>query len=229
MMASPMSYSPSIEDYVKTVYKLGESGGPAVTTTALAGQLAVTPSSASGMVRKLGELGLVVHARYREVTLTAVGERVALDVVRRHRLIERYLVDALGYSWDEVHEEAEQLEHVVSAKLVERMAQQLGHPAYDPHGDPIPDRDGKLPHVATVALSALTPGRTGHIARVRDADPGLLRHLTLWGVALGDRVEVLERQPFGGPLLVRIGTPPRDTVRTMGPGLTDAISVVLNP
>lgn len=228
-MAAPFSYSPAVEDYVKAVYKLGESGGPAVTTTALAHQLAVTPSSASGMVRKLGELGLVAHTRYREVTLTAAGQQVALDVVRRHRLIERYLVDALGYSWDEVHEEAETLEHAVSATLVARIDHHLGHPVFDPHGDPIPDRDGTLPHQPSVALSALAPGSTGHIARVRDTDPDLLRHLTTWNVSLGDRVEVLEQQPFGGPLLVRIGTPPVDTVRTMGPGLTDAISVVLTP
>ena len=226
MIATQKIHSPSIEDYVKTVYKLGELGAAAITTTALAAALEVAPSSASGMVRKLDAVGLVEHARYGDVELTAAGRRLALDVVRRHRLIELYLVDALGYSWDEVHDEAEQLEHVVSDKLLDRIAERLGDPAYDPHGDPIPSRDGTIQTSPTVLLSSLPPGSTGRFVRVSDADPDLLRHLHGLGVALGDRVEVVERQPFGGPLLVRIGAPA--TPHSLAPGITDAMSIAVD-
>jgi DtxR family Mn-dependent transcriptional regulator len=226
VIAAQKIHSPSIEDYVKAVYKLGERGVPAITTTALAAALDVAPSSASGMVRKLDAVGLVQHARYGDVELTAAGRRLALDVVRRHRLIELYLVDALGYSWDEVHDEAEQLEHVVSEKLLDRIAEQLGDPAYDPHGDPIPTRDGTIQAPATVLLSSLPPGATGRFVRVSDADPDLLRHLHSLGIALGDRVEVVERQPFGGPLLVHVGAEP--VPQSLAPGITDAMSIVLD-
>jgi DtxR family Mn-dependent transcriptional regulator len=229
VIAAQKSHSPSIEDYVKAVYKLRERGAATVTTTALANELAIAASSASGMVRKLDGVGLVQHARYGDVELTEAGRQLALDVVRRHRLIELYLVDALGYSWDEVHDEAEQLEHVVSPKLLDRIAERLGNPAYDPHGDPIPDRDGTVRAPAAVLLTGLAPGTTGTFVRVSDADPDLLRHIRSLGIALGDRVEVIEQQPFGGPLTVRFGTDPDASTHSLGPVLTDAISIVVDP
>ncbi len=223
-MVTQKTHSPSIEDYVKAVYKLRERGAPSVTTTALAGELDVAPSSASGMIRKLDNLGLVAHARYGNVELTGNGELLALDVLRRHRLIELYLVTALGYSWDEVHEEAEQLEHVVSPKLLDRIAEALGDPEFDPHGDPIPARDGTVSASDTTLLTDVPPGSTGTFARVSDADPDLLRHLRAVGIALGDRIEVVERQPFGGPLLVRIGA----AEHSLGRGITDAMSILVD-
>lgn len=224
MIAVQKSHSPSIEDYVKTVYKLTERRGATVTTTALAGALDVAPSSVSGMVRKLADTGLVQHARYRSVELTAAGRRLALDVVRRHRLIELYLVAELGYSWDEVHDEAEQLEHVVSDKLLDRIAERLGDPEYDPHGDPIPARDGTIRAPQTVLLSELEPGSAGRFVRVDDADPDLLRHLQSIGIALGVAITVLAKQPFGGPLEIRAGS----EKHSLAPGLTDAMSIELD-
>jgi DtxR family transcriptional regulator, Mn-dependent transcriptional regulator len=224
VIAAQKTHSPSIEDYVKTVYKLTERGGPTVTTTALAGALDVAPSSASGMVRKLADTGLVQHARYGDVELTAAGRRLALDVLRRHRLIELYLVSALGYSWDEVHDEAEQLEHVVSDKLLDRIAERLGDPEYDPHGDPIPARDGTIRVPESVLLSELTPGATGRFVRVDDTDPDLLRHLQAIGIGLGEQITVLNKEPFGGPLEVRAGA----KKHSLAPGLTEAMSIELD-
>ena len=168
----------AIEDYAKAIYALERRGGEPVTTNALAERLGVTPGSASGMVKRLGEIGLVEHRPYRGVSLTDAGRRVALEVMRHHRLLELYLVESLGVPWDRVHEEAEVLEHVLSEELEELIAAKLGNPTVDPHGDPIPTRDlddrgGRRRE----RLQALEPGARGTFTRVSDSDPEMLRWL----------------------------------------------------
>src|SRR5699024_9333484 len=190
-------WSSAIEDYVRAIYGLAERGEP-VTNTTLATRMGVNPSSASGMVTKLGQSGLVAHAPYRGIELTSAGELLARAILRRHRLIETYLVSELGYTWDEVHGEADQLEHVVSDRFVERVAGKLDHPERDPHGDPIPATDGSIEQLQTRLLDELETGAVGEIVRVWDTDPELLRYLSERAIRLGERVEVVERQPFDG-------------------------------
>ena len=197
--------SPAVEDYAKAIYALQMRDDQPVSTTALAERLAVTPASASGMVKRLGELGLVTHRRYHGVLLTDAGRRVALEVIRHHRLLELYLVESLGVPWDRVHEEAEVLEHVLSDDLEELIAAKLGDPTHDPHGDPIPSRELTIEEVSTESLQSLEPGARGTFARISDSDPDMLRYLAERGIAPGAELEVVERQPFGGPLFVRFG------------------------
>jgi DtxR family Mn-dependent transcriptional regulator len=154
------------------------------------------------MVKRLSELGLLEHLPYKGVQLTAEGRRAALRMVRRHRLIESYLVEFLGYSWDTVHQEAERLEHAVSDTLVERMAAALGHPTVDPHGDPIPSADGSVEEPETSPLAVLDAGDTAEIVRVVENDADRLRYLATLGLKPGAMVTVLDRQPFGGPLTI---------------------------
>jgi len=213
--------SAAVEDYLKTIYKLESRDGTAVTTTALAQRLQVSPSSASGMLRKLDAMGLATHALYRGVLLTDSGRRLALMVLRRHRLLELFLTETLGLSWDRVHEEAEVLEHTLSAELEEVIAARLGHPVRDPHGAPIPTRDGHVHGEPTESLACLPPGTIGRLVRVSDSDPEMLRYLTARRIALGDRAEIVERQPFGGPQLVRFG----DQVHPIGHQLAQAMRV----
>jgi DtxR family Mn-dependent transcriptional regulator len=221
--------STATEDYLKAVFALEERELGPVTTTELAHRLGVSVSSASGMVRKLNDLGLITHRRYHEVGLTDGGRRVALAVLRRHRIIELYLFKALGFRWDEVHDEAEVLEHAVSDKLLERMAATLGDPTRDPHGDPIPTTDGRMVGPPTTRLVALQPGMVGELVRVADADNEMLRYLAEHHIALGDRVEAVERQPLGGPLLVRVGEPPHATLHTFGGALATAMELIVEP
>jgi DtxR family transcriptional regulator, Mn-dependent transcriptional regulator len=213
--------SPVVEDYLKAIYKIQADSESAVSTNALARSLQVSPASASEMVRRLAEAGFVEHTRYRGVSLSASGRLLALGVIRRHRLVELYLSEALGMSWDRVHDHAEVLEHAVSEELEELIAAKLGHPVRDPHGDPIPTRDGRMPEETGCRLSQLPVGAEAVLVRVSDADPQMLRHLSGWGVSLGDRVEVLERQPFGGGLQVRFA----ERTRMVGDELADAIHV----
>ncbi|WP_017537672.1 MULTISPECIES: metal-dependent transcriptional regulator [Nocardiopsis] len=208
--------STSVEDYVKVIYDLQERGSGPVTISAMAERLSVSNSSVSGMLRKLGDLGLVDHRRYGSVRLTETGTKAALAVLRRHRLLETYLVEALGYSWDEVHDEAEELEHVVSDKFVERISARLGDPVADPHGDPIPTRDGRVVNRATGLLSDAEAGAVGTIVRVNDTDPELLRYLSEQRIGIGMHVEVVERQPYGGSLIVRIGSGEDACERSLG-------------
>ncbi len=218
--------SASIEDYLRAIYGL-EERGEAVTNTSLATRLAVSPSSASGMVTKLAQQGLVEHVPYRGIELTGDGRLLARSVLRRHRLIESYLVSELGYTWDEVHVEADLLEHVVSDLLVERIAAKLGNPVRDPHGDPIPAVDGSVEEVSTKLLEDLPAGAVGEIVRVWDTDPELLRYLSDRSIGLGERIEVLERQPFGGSIVVKVGQPPADTTHALGREIAQALSVSL--
>jgi DtxR family transcriptional regulator, Mn-dependent transcriptional regulator len=198
-------HSSAVEDYAKAIYYLETSGGGAVSTNALAERLSVTPASASNMVKKLDGLGLVEHVPYRGVQLTSSGRRVALEILRHHRLLELYLAENLGVPWDRVHDEAEVLEHVLSEELEELIARKLGNPTHDPHGDPIPTRDLELEEDHTESLQALNPGSRGRFVRISDSDPEMLRYLGERGIALGDDFEVVEKQPFDGPVSVRFG------------------------
>jgi len=201
-----MQISPAVEDYAKAIYALQERGdGCAVTTNALAERLGVTPASASAMVKKLAGMGLVSHVRYRGVQLTAKGSAVALEVIRHHRLLEAYLSESLGLPWDRVHDEAEVLEHVLSEELEELIADKLGNPTHDPHGDPIPTRDGLMPDEPTVSLQTLAAGARGTFVRVSDSDSEMLRYLAERGISPGDSFEIVEKQPFDGPVSVRFG------------------------
>lgn len=182
--------SASIEDYAKAIYVLEERHGVA-STTALADRLEISPPAVSAMVKKLAALGYVTHVPYRGVRLTDEGRRVALEVLRHHRLLETYLVEELGVPWDRVHAEAEVLEHVLSEGLEERIAAKLGEPTHDPHGDPIPALDGTLVEPETVGLDALAAGDRGRFVRVSDSDPKLLRELADLGIRPGDELEVL--------------------------------------
>jgi DtxR family Mn-dependent transcriptional regulator len=164
----------------------------------------VTPASASAMVRKLSELGLVAHEPYRGVRLTAKGQRTALEVLRHHRLLELYLAEHLGVPWDRVHEEAEALEHVISEDLEARIAAKLGHPTHDPHGDPIPTAALEIDEGVTRRLDTLAVGERARFARVSDADSEMLRYLEARGIGLGAEIELVDRQPFDGPLTLRL-------------------------
>jgi DtxR family Mn-dependent transcriptional regulator len=177
------------------------------------------------MVKRLGELGLVKHEPYRGVTLTDEGRRVALEVMRHHRLLELYLVQTLGVPWDRVHAEAEVLEHVLSDELEELIAAKLGDPTHDPHGDPIPTRDLRLEERPTRALQSLQSGSVGTFTRVSDSDPDMLRFLAERGIAPGDSFEVIDKQPFDGPLFVRFG----DQIHVLGGDLAKAMRVESSP
>ncbi|HVW42567.1 MAG TPA: metal-dependent transcriptional regulator [Amycolatopsis sp.] len=218
--------SSSIEDYIRVFYGLVERGEP-VTNTTLASRLEVSPSSASGMVTKLSQQGLVEHVPYRGIELTPAGRLLARGVLRRHRLIEAWLVQELGYTWDEVHVEADVLEHAVSDRLVERISAKLGHPVRDPHGDPIPAADGSVEEMHTRLLDEMEPGAVGQIVRVWDTDPDLLRYLSEHAIGLGERIEVVERQPFGGPLVVKVGSPPDAATHALGKEIAQALSVAV--
>jgi DtxR family transcriptional regulator, Mn-dependent transcriptional regulator len=196
--------SSHVQDYAKAVYALEVRHGAAVSTNDLAERLGVTPGSVSAMVRKLSELGLVEHEPYHGVRLTAQGRRVALEVLRHHRLIELFLAEELGMPWDRVHAEAEVLEHVLSEDLEQLISARLGNPTVDPHGDPIPTPAFEINERPTRSLDELHAGASGRFVRVSDSDPEMLRYLAEQGIGLGDRVEVSGRQPFGGPVFVRV-------------------------
>jgi DtxR family Mn-dependent transcriptional regulator len=213
----------AIEDYAKAIYALERRSEDAtVSTNALAERLGVTAASASGMVKRLGELGLVAHEPYRGVSLTEEGRRVALEVMRHHRLLELYLVQSLGVPWDRVHEEAEVLEHVLSEELEELIAQKLGDPTHDPHGDPIPSRELTIEESPTRSMQSLAIGDHGLFTRISDSDPDMLRFLAERGIAPGDMFEVVDKQPFDdGPLFVRFG----EDVHVLGGALARAMRV----
>ena len=220
MPETSQEISVAVQDYAKAIYTLESREGSA-STNGLAELLDVRPASVSGMLRKLAELGLVEHERYRGVRLTEKGRRVALEVVRHHRLLELFLVESLGMGWDEVHAEAEVLEHALSEELEELIAAKLGDPTVDPHGDPIPTRELTVAAAATRNLYELGPGGHGTFVRVSDSDPEMLRFLAERGIAPGAELEVLERQPFDGPLYVRFG----DAVHVLGAVLARAMRV----
>ena len=194
-----------VQDYAKAIYALELRSGEAVGNNELAERLEVPPGTASAMVKRLDELGLAEHTPYHGVRLTDAGRRVALRMLRRHRLLELFLVETLDLPWDRVHAEAERLEHSLSDELEAAIAERLGNPTHDPHGDPIPSAELVLEEPDTVSLAELDEGDEGHFVRVSDADPAVLRHLGEHGIKPGRKLKVVEREPFGGPLVVRIG------------------------
>jgi DtxR family transcriptional regulator, Mn-dependent transcriptional regulator len=221
-----------VEDYLKAIYELErqaarsadrahvESPG-AAGTTEIAERLAIAPASVSGMVRRLAEQGLLTHERYHGVRLTDAGRRAALKTLRRHRVLEAYLARALGVPWDEVHAEAERLEHAVSDALIDRMADALGEPVVDPHGAPIPTRDGTVDERRMPSLAELDVGARAIVVRVSDDDPAVLRYLTELGLTPGVRVRIAARAPFGGPISVQTPKGRRD----IGPTLASQLYV----
>jgi DtxR family transcriptional regulator, Mn-dependent transcriptional regulator len=213
-----------VEDYCKAIYTLETRCEEPVSTNALAERLEITPGSVSAMLRKLEELGLVTHLPYRGVRLSERGRRVALEVLRHHRLLELFLAETLEMPWDRVHAEAEVLEHVLSEELEELIAAKLGDPTLDPHGDPIPTADLQLRERETHSLESLEPGEGGVFVRVSDSDPEMLRYLSERGISPGDRLQVRDRQPFGGPLFVSFG----EREHTIGGQLARAMRVELD-
>ena len=213
--------SEAVEDYAKAIFTLERRTGEAVATSALAERLRVSPASVTAMLKRMDEMNLVSHEPYHGVTLTRAGERVALEVIRHHRLLESYLADALGMPWDRVHDEAEVLELYISEELEERIASALGDPSRDPHGDPIPDRELGLATERGVPLVELRPGDSGVFSRVSDSDPAMLRYLAERGIRPGAAITVTERQPFGGPLFVAV----EDDTHAIGGELAERILI----
>jgi DtxR family transcriptional regulator, Mn-dependent transcriptional regulator len=196
--------SEAVQDYLKAIYKLQQSGG-VVSTSALAEAMGVAAPSATGMVKRLAGLKLVRHHPYRGVRLTKAGVKMALEVVRHHRLLELYLAEALGYSWDKVHEEAERLEHVISEEFEEKIFLALGQPSRDPHGEPIPGRDGTLAAAELEQLSDLSKGATGVIRQISDSTAEMLRYLGARGLVPSAAITILDTAPFNGPITLRAG------------------------
>jgi DtxR family Mn-dependent transcriptional regulator len=220
-MSAAVAHEPftrSVEDYLKAIYRLSPQGRPA-STSEIANLLALSPPSVTGMVKRLSEHGLLEHVPYRGVQLTEDGRRAALRMVRRHRLIEAYLVEFLGYSWDTVHEEAERLEHAVSDTMVERMAGALGHPSVDPHGDPIPTADGSIHELACTALADVPVGETVEIRRVHESQPERLRYIGSLGLRPGVHVRVVDRQPIDDLVTIEVGTEKQVIGRELGHAL----------
>lgn len=216
--------SEAIQDYLKAIYELSPEGRP-TSTNQIADRLEVAPASVTGMLKRLAMMDppLVAYQKHRGVQLTAEGRRVSLQVIRKHRLIELFLVKILGYSWDEVHEEAERLEHAVSPRFGERLARLLGEPDFDPHGDPIPDRDLQLPALQTISLSDVLPGQRVKIRRVSTSNPALLRYLADLGIQPGADVTLITQVPFDRTVHVQVED---ETVeRVLGPEISVLLQV----
>jgi len=207
-----------MQDYVKEIYKLRLEGKRA-TTSAIAERMGVRPPSVTAMVKRLSALGLAEHAPYRGVELTPAGERVALEIIRHHRLLELYLTQALGLSLDEVHSEADRLEHALSEELEARIDRSLGYPTHDPHGDPIPDAKLRLDRKRLRTLASLEPGDEATIERVPDGDDELLRYLAKLALVPGKKVKLRSAEPFGGPLTVRVGKAEHAISRELAGGI----------
>jgi DtxR family Mn-dependent transcriptional regulator len=207
-------HTQAVEDYLKTIYEI-QCEQDRVATTVLAERLAVTPASATGMIKKLADMRLVVHEPYQGVKLTKAGQEIALEVVRHHRLVERFLAEALGVPWDRVHEEAHKIEHVLSEDLEDRMDAMLGHPMTDPHGSPIPRRDGTIDESAHIHLADLQAGQSAVVNEVNDHDSALLRYLGELGLYPKAEVAVITIAPLDGLMTVRIGAAQHSVSRTV--------------
>lgn len=213
-------YSEAIEDFLKAVYLLQQEH-ERVQTSALAEALGIAAPSTTEMAKKLARANLVEHEPYRGIRLTSAGKRVALEIVRNHRLLELFLVRSLGYTWDEVHDEAERLEHAVSDRLTQRIAEYLGHPAFDPHGDPIPSPEGNVHQRELIPLSEWPVGEVGQIARLRDQSPEMLRYLAEKGLTMGAKVTVTNIDPFDGPVTLNVD----NTIQVIGVNVAQYVLV----
>ncbi len=212
----------AIEDYVKTIYSLALEESP-VSTSRIAAARRVKPASATSMIQRLAKLNLVNYEKHYGVTLTATGEKLALEVIRHHRLLELYLMEALGFGWDEVHEQADILEHVISEKLEERIAAALNHPEFDPHGDPIPALDGTMAVIDTTALADMAAGARARVSRIPDdSNSELLRYLAGLGLVPGAEVRMIAVAPFLGPLTIAVGD---DEHKVIGRNLAELVLV----
>lgn len=210
----------AVEDYLKAIYALGR-GSVSVATNDIAQKLDLAPASVSGMVRRLADQGLLTYERYRGVTLTNLGRRAALRTLRRHRVIEAYLSGALHYPWDRVHDEAERLEHAASDELVDRMAAAIGEPATDPHGAPIPSREGHMDETEYLSLAELGAGYGARVVRVSDDDPEMLRYLGELEIIPGAEVVIISKAPYEGPINLRVS----GTLLSIGPALAAQVMV----
>jgi DtxR family transcriptional regulator, Mn-dependent transcriptional regulator len=213
-----------VEDYLKAIYDLERREQPAATND-IAERLAISPASVSGMVRRLADQGLITHEPYRGVRLTEDGRRAALRTLRRHRILECYLTEVLGYPWDRVHDEAERLEHAASEELIERMADALGNPAHDPHGAPIPSREGVVEASASRTLGDTATGERVRVRQVMDDDAERLRYLAELGIRPGAIIRVLDRAPFDGPMTLWVGESGGGATRAVGPALAAQVFV----
>lgn len=224
MSAAPTpALSAPVEDYLKAIYDLERVGAPA-STNDIADRLAISPASVSGMMRRLAEQRLITHEPYRGVRLTGAGRKAALRTLRRHRILECYLIEVLGYEWDGVHDEAERLEHAASDELIERMAARLGNPTQDPHGAPIPTRDGRVEEARLRTLAGVAVGEHVRVRRVQDEDAERLRYLAELGIRPGALVRILDRAPYDGPITLWVGES-AGTTRAIGVGLAAEVFV----
>ena len=210
----------AVEDYLKAIYKLAASGQRCAPSL-VAEKMGVSPAAVTKMVRRLQELNLAEYAGSREIRLAPAGEKVALEIIRHHRLLEAYLMEALDYTWDQVDGEADRLEHVISEEFEAKIDQLLGYPTRDPHGDPIPTRDGQVDLTRHGTLGELEPGQEGVIRRVADGDPALLRYLGNLGLYPDTPVAMLSKEPYGGPLRVRVS----GTEHAIGRELAESVFV----
>jgi DtxR family Mn-dependent transcriptional regulator len=217
-------HTAAVQDYVKALYLLETEGDDSVATRSLAARLGVTAASATNMLKKLDSLGLVDHVPYAGASLTQAGTKVALEMIRHHRLLETYLAEALGVPWDQVHAEAEVLEHVLSEELEERISARLGHPKADPHGHPIPGKDGSVPEESRSRLWGAPDGGHVEVEHVSDQKSDVLRYLERVGIKPGATVEVVERGPLEGPLYVRVES--SDEVHALSKELSEAVWVL---
>lgn len=217
------------QDYLKAIYAAGEWEASAMSVSALATRMEVSASTASETVRRLAAEGLVHHERYGAITLTELGRQMALRVIRRHRLVETFLVELLGYDWHEVHDEAEVLEHAVSDQLVERIDVVLGRPGRDPHGDPIPGPDGQLPSLDAVLLTDLAEGDSGLVVRIADTEPEVLKFLATHDIGLDARIGVVERRAFAGTTVFEVSPPGHQEVRVVELGEPAAAAIWVTP
>jgi DtxR family transcriptional regulator, Mn-dependent transcriptional regulator len=218
-----MSRSQSVEDYLKAIYKLENEIDGGVSTSRLAEEMGVAGASVTNMVKRLSEMGLVNYESYYGSTLTDAGEKIALEIIRHHRLLELYLKEVMGYSWDEVHDEAEKLEHHISEQFEDRIAELLNDPRFDPHGDPIPTKDGKMPVVKSTPLVNMEENRPCIIHRVTDQNPELLRYLEKHGLIPGVKLKITEREPFEGPLTLEL----ENKTLTIGRKVAETLFVVV--
>ncbi|MBM4695402.1 winged helix-turn-helix transcriptional regulator [Rhodococcus hoagii] len=225
-MTHPETLSSVAQDYLKVIWTVQEWSRERVSTKLLSERIGVSASTVSEAIRKLSDQGLVDHARYGSIALTDAGRSAAVSMVRRHRLIETFLVNELGYGWDEVHDEAEVLEHAVSDRMIDRIDAKLGFPERDPHGDPIPSADGSVPAPPARQLSDYQDGESGRVARISDADPAMLRYFDSVGIALDTDITVIERRDFAGTVSIRLGTDPATGNVDLGNPAAQAIWLV---